>query len=225
MSRMSISGAPQESPPVPAGIPVGHRDQAQGYSPSPLMTQAMPTSGDLEILRLAQQQHQQQQARQMFAQQHQQRQQELFDQQYRLQRAPPPTNSQRPSPQAPQPSYSPQFHQQVQQPPPPRFAQRQQPPGQPQNEFLARMQIMDSLSPPSLGVDHVNQLEPGVHSLPPEQREALMHQAVNKIIEAERMEEKRRRRMHKIARMVSILCQSSNGGMAKGCHSRNIMIS
>lgn len=202
MARMSLSGAPQENHRAPAGIPAG--DQPQGYSPSPLLAQAIPTSGDLEILRLAQQQHQQQQARHLFAQQHQQRQQELFDQQYRPQRAPPPTDTQRPPPQPSQASYSPQFHQQLQQPPPPRFAQhRQQHPAQ-QNEFLARMQIMDSLIGPPLGNDHVSQVEPSVHSLPPEQREALMNQAMNKIIEAERMEERRRRRMLKIAKMVRI---------------------
>jgi hypothetical protein len=64
---------------------------------------------------------------------------------------------------------------------------------------------MDSLiGSTSLGNDHVNQVEPSIHSLPPEQREALMNQAMNKIIEAERMEERRRRRMHKIAKMVSV---------------------
>jgi len=67
------------------------------------------------------------------------------------------------------------------------------------------MQRTDPLNGlPSIGLDHLNQIEPSAHSLPPEQREALMHQAMSKIIEAERMEEKRRRRMLKIAKMVSI---------------------
>lgn len=65
------------------------------------------------------------------------------------------------------------------------------------------MQIMESLGGQPLGLDQVNHIDPNAHSLPQEEREALMAQAMNKIFEAERMEEKRRRRLQKIAKMVS----------------------
>lgn len=69
------------------------------------------------------------------------------------------------------------------------------------------MQIMDNLNgSASLGIEQANHLDTNTHSLPPHERETLMAQAMNKIVEAERMEEKRRRRLHKIAKMVGEFC-------------------
>ncbi|KAF8316541.1 hypothetical protein DL93DRAFT_2077752 [Clavulina sp. PMI_390] len=259
MARLSLAGAAQASPRPPAAVPSGMPEPAR-YAPSPLLPQAIPTSTDLEILRIAQQQNQQQQARQLFAQQHQQRQQDIFDQQQRQmqleqqqqqQQFPSPMLAQQQQQQPPLRGGTPvdmqrflQHHrsqsslsQQGQQQPahlapaqPPRFAAQQFPPqSRPQqphlqrqpdvgqivpNENLTRMQIMESLTaglpshqqsqlpplPPHAG-DLMTELEGFAHTLPPEQRDALMAQAMHKIVEAERMEERNRRRQAKIRRI------------------------
>lgn len=218
LARISLADPSRETPRMAQNIPPGRPDltQGQGYASSPLMQQAIPSASDLDLLRQAQQQQQQQQARQLFAQQHQQRQQELYDQQQQqqqLQRGLPstehlqPQQRQQPPPQRPISYSSPQVLAQQAAPQPPRFTQQQSqglPP--PQNpDVLSRMHILDSLNGRSpLALDQVNQIESNIYSLPVEEREAVMNQAMNKIVEAERMEEKRRRRMHKIADMVSL---------------------
>ena len=52
-------------------------------------------------------------------------------------------------------------------------------------------------------------LEPPLYNIPMEEREAVMNHAMYKILEAEKNEEKRRRKMQKISAMVSAQLRES----------------
>lgn len=244
---MSLNDQPSASPHPHAGIPIPA--PSGGFNASPVMPQAMPTNQDLELLRFAQQHHQQHQARQLFAQQHQQRQQDLYDlQQLEAKQRQQESNLLPPGPQNPnlqpidlsrnlafpEPNFpSPHVHHQLpQQPhglPSNLTGPSQMPLLPPQNlhqdrqqdiplDFPGRMHAYDPMAGgPGLGpqqqqvpppfMDQVNYPEPPLFNIPPEERDAVMNQAMYKIVEAERNEERRRRRMFKIASMVNPIGQ------------------
>jgi DNA topoisomerase 2-associated protein PAT1 len=189
LARMSL-GSNHGSPHISSSL-AAHHEQSRDFRHSPLLQQSIPVNGhgELDPYLRAQRQHEEQQQKELLARQHQLRQEEMLHEQ-QLQEL--------------------EYHQQRQR----RLEIQQQQKHlqfqqqQVQQQRLLQQQLLSAQTgmprPPS-GHPLLNQLsmiEAVGITLAPEEREALMNEAMNKIVEAERMEERRRRRLAKITKMV-----------------------
>ena len=186
LARMSL-GSNHGSPQVSSSLAVQH-EQSREFPHSPLQHPA-PINGNVEreLFLRAHRQHEEQQQQEFLARQYQLRQEEMLHEQ-QLQEM--------------------EYHQQrqrqleIQQQQHIQFQQQQQ------QQRLLQQQLLSAQTgiprPPGGHplLDQLSMIEASGTALTPEQREALMNEAMNKILEAERMEERRRRRHAKIAKMV-----------------------
>lgn len=223
LARMSLN-ANQPSPQLHQAIPQQqpqHLEQPRDYRHSPLLQQASPNVAmQREIMLRAQQEHeeqqrflvqqQQQQLQQRELQQRELQQRELqqrellqLQQQQQLQEAEYLHQQQRLQELELLQQQQQQHQQQIPQREQQLLYQQQQ------QQRLLQQQLLSAQSgmPRTPGrhpllEQQLNLLDAAGSSLTPEERQTLMNEAMNKILEAERMEEKRRRRLTKIARMV-----------------------